>query len=93
MNNGVLGMVRQWQTMFYDKHYMATSPDRQTDYVKVAEGFGLKGFRAETPAAFEEAFSQALASDTACWIDASINEDELVLPMIPAGASVHEMIF
>lgn len=92
MNNGVLGMVRQWQTIFYDKHYMATSPKRATDFVKLAEGFGLTGYRAKTRAEFETVFKEAQKSEEAVWIEVLIDQDEMVLPMIPAGASVHDTI-
>ncbi|MBR5485348.1 MAG: biosynthetic-type acetolactate synthase large subunit [Oscillospiraceae bacterium] len=92
MNNTVLGMVRQWQTSFYGKRYSSTSPERKTDFVKLAEGFGLAGYRAETPEEFEKAFKQALASGKPAWIDCRIDKDERVLPMIPAGGSFDDII-
>lgn len=91
MNNGVLGMVRQWQTLFYDKRYFSTSPERKTDYVKLAEAFGALGFRATTPAEFEDCFTRALASGKTCVIDCVIDQDEMVMPMIPGGATIHEV--
>ena len=92
MNNQVLGMVRQWQTAFYDGRYSSTDPHRKTNFAKVAEGFGAKGFRCETLAEFEAAMEQALKEDGPVWIDCAIEKDEKVLPMIPAGASVDEIM-
>ncbi|HJC47436.1 MAG TPA: biosynthetic-type acetolactate synthase large subunit [Candidatus Lachnoclostridium pullistercoris] len=92
MNNQVLGMVRQWQTAFYDGRYSSTDPHRRTDFAKVAEGFGAKGFRCGTLAEFEAAMEQALKEDGPVWIDCAIGKDEKVLPMIPAGASVDEIM-
>ncbi len=87
-NNTVLGMVRQWQTVFYGKRYSSTDPHRQTDYVKLAEGFGAKGRQCRTLAEFSEAFAWALKEKGPVWIECLINKDERVLPMIPAGGSV-----
>ncbi len=91
-NNKVLGMVRQWQTAFYGKRYAQSEPERITDYKKVAEGFGLVGYRCETPAQFEEAFKQALTLGKPVWIECLIDRDERVLPMIPAGGTVKDTI-
>ena len=92
LNNKVLGMVYQWQTLFYGHRYAATTPERQTDYVKVAEGFGAKGFKAETPEEFREVLKKALRSKVPVWIDCRISREEMVLPMIPGGKSVDDMI-
>jgi len=92
MDNKVLGMVRQWQTSFYNSHYFSTAPERKTDYVKVAEGFGARGYRAETKAEFAEALAQALAGEGPAWIVCPINRDERVLPMIPGGGTVRSVI-
>jgi acetolactate synthase-1/2/3 large subunit len=99
-NNQVLGMVRQWQTVFYGKRYSSTDPHRQTDYIKLAEGFGLKAFRCTTLREFEEAFTQALSiaqngephRRRPVWIECLIDKDEKVLPMIPAGGTLDDMI-
>jgi acetolactate synthase-1/2/3 large subunit len=91
-NNQVLGMVRQWQTAFYGSRYAATDPERRTDFVKLAEGFGLKGYRCETPAQFSAAFAEAMQRGEPTWIDCRIDKDEKVLPMIPAGATVQDTI-
>ena len=91
-NNQVLGMVRQWQTSFYGKRYSSTDPHRKTDFVKVAEGFGAKGYRAATPAEFRAAFADALKQEGPCWIDCRIGKDEKVLPMIPGGGDINDII-
>ncbi len=92
VNNGVLGMVRQWQKLFYDKRYSSTVLDRRTDFVKLAEAFGLKARRAETKAEFEAAIKEALAQNGPYLIDAVIDKDELVLPMLPPDGSVDNII-
>ncbi len=92
MNNEVLGMVRQWQTMFYDKRYASTTLERKTDYVKLAEAFGAKGFRCTTPAELEAALQQALQSTGPVVIECIIDRDERVLPMIPAGGSIENIV-
>ena len=92
MNNQVLGMVYQWQTIFYGKRYSNTTPERKTDFVKVAEGFGAKGYRATTPEEFDEAFKKALQADGPVWIDCVISREERVLPMIPGGKTVEDII-
>ena len=92
MNNQVLGMVYQWQTIFYDGRYSNTTPERKTDYVKLAEGFGAKGYRATTPEEFEAAMDKALKTEGPVWIECVISREERVLPMIPAGKSAEDMI-
>ena len=92
MNNRVLGMVYQWQTIFYGKRYSATTPERKTDFPKVIEAFGGKGFTATTPKEFEEVFKKALKEKGPVWIDCVISEEERVLPMIPGGGTVEDMI-
>ena len=91
-NNQVLGMVRQWQTTFYEKRYSDTDPHRKTDFVKLAEGFGVKGYRAATPAEFKAAFADAMKQKGPSWIDCRIGKDEKVLPMIPGGGTVNDII-
>ena len=92
MNNKVLGMVYQWQTIFYENRYSNTTPERKTDFVKLAEAFGAKGYRAETLEEFEAAMEKALQSDGPVWIDCLISREERVLPMIPGGKTVEDMI-
>ena len=91
-NNQVLGMVYQWQTAFYGKRYSSTTPERKTNFAKLAEGFGAKGYSASTPQEFEEVFKKALEEKSPVWIDAAISREERVLPMIPAGGTVEDMI-
>ena len=92
MNNTVLGMVRQWQRCFYGKRFAATDPHRQTNFVKLAEAFGAKGYHAETIAEFKEAFAEALKANGPVWIECAIDKDERVLPMIPAGKTVNDIM-
>lgn len=92
MNNGVLGMVRQWQTLFFDKHYSNTTLNRKTDFVRLAEAFGAKGIRVDTPEAFESAFKAAYAENAPFVIDCAVDCNEFVLPMLPPGGSIDDMI-
>ena len=92
MNNTVLGMVRQWQRCFYGKRFAATDPHRQTNFVKLAEAFGAKGYHAETIAEFKDAFAEALKANGPVWIECAIDKDERVLPMIPAGKTVNDIM-
>ncbi len=92
MNNGVLGMVRQWQTLFFGKRYSQTVLSRQTDFVKLAEAFGAVGLSAETPEEFEKAFEQAWAANRPVVIDVRIGKDEFVLPMLPPGGAIDDII-
>jgi acetolactate synthase-1/2/3 large subunit len=88
INNHVLGMVRQWQTLFYDKRYSNTVLNDAVDFVKVSEGMGALAFKATTIAEFEAAFKQALNSGRPCVIDAQIAEDDKVWPMVAAGQPI-----
>lgn len=92
MDNKVLGMVYQWQTVFYDKHYSQTVLNRKTDYAKVAEGFGATGFECNTLEEFKEAFQKALQCKGPVWIACNIDKEERVLPMIPNGGTIEDMI-
>lgn len=92
INNGVLGMVRQWQTLFYGKRYSNTVLGRKTDFVKLADAFGLKGERVSTAEEFEKAFSNAYKANAPYIIDTLINMDEFVLPMLPPGGSIEDII-
>jgi len=92
LNNGVLGMVYQWQNKFYEDRYSATTPERKTDFLKVGEGFGVKTYRAETLDEFKDAFEKALKEDGPVWIECMIDREEQVLPMIPNGGTVDEII-
>ncbi|AEF86203.1 acetolactate synthase, large subunit, biosynthetic type [Treponema primitia ZAS-2] len=95
INNQVLGMVRQWQSLFYEERYSETILDRPPDFVKLAEAYGLKGYRAENEKTFIEALDNAMkdiASGLTALIDAQINRDEQVLPMVPGGKPIDEQI-
>lgn len=92
MNNGVLGMVRQWQTLFYGKRYSNTVLGRKTDFVKLAEAFGAEASRVSTIEEFRAAFEKAMKHDGPYLIDTLIDMDEFVLPMLPPGGSIEDMI-
>ena len=92
LNNGVLGMVHQWQNLFYGKRYSNSVLKRKTDFVLLAEAFGAKGFRADTAEDFEEIFRNAISSEGTTVIDVAIHEDEFVLPMLPPGGSIDDII-
>nr|MBE6545474.1 biosynthetic-type acetolactate synthase large subunit [Oscillospiraceae bacterium] len=93
MNNGVLGMVRQWQTLFFGRRYSNTVlTERKTDFVKLAEAFGADGYRVFTKAEFEDAFNAAIKSGRVAVIDTIIDKDEFVLPMLPPGGSIDDII-
>lgn len=90
-NNGVLGMVRQWQTMFYEQHYSSTTLNRKTDFPALAAAFGAAGKRVTTLRELETAL-QSLAPDTPTVLDCQLDMDEFVLPMIPPGGCVQDLI-
>ena len=91
-NNGVLGMVRQWQNLFFGKRFSETVLERKTDFVKLAEAFGAVGLRATNIDEFEAAFKQAIATNGPVVIDTYIDKDEFVLPMLPPGGSIDDII-
>ena len=91
INNHVLGMVRQWQTLFYQKHYSATILDDGVDFVKLAEAMGATGYRVTTREEFKEAFAKALESRTPVLIDCIIDCDDKVWPMVAPGAAISEV--
>ena len=88
LNNSVLGMVRQWQTLFYGKRYSATVLEDQVDYVKVAEALGARGKRVTKKEDFAAAFREAAASEGPFVLDCVIDPDDKVFPMVPAGAAI-----
>ena len=91
-NNGVLGMVRQWQNLFFGKRFSNTVLERKTDFVKLAEAFGAVGMRATNIEEFEEAFKKAITINGPVVIDTYIDKDEFVLPMLPPGGSIDDII-
>ena len=92
MNNGVLGMVRQWQTLFFQKHYSNTVLDRKTDFASLARAFGADGEAVETVEELDRALARAFAQDGPYLIDCKIDKDEFVLPMLPPGGSMDDII-
>ncbi|MBQ8310829.1 MAG: biosynthetic-type acetolactate synthase large subunit [Clostridia bacterium] len=92
MNNGVLGMVRQWQTLFYDKHYSNSVLERKTDFAAFAKSFGADGEAVSTPEELDAALSRAFAYEGPYIIDCKIDKDEFVLPMLPPGGSMDDII-
>jgi len=92
MNNGVLGMVRQWQTLFYNKHYSNTVLNRKTDFVALAKSFGADGMKADTLEELNTALVQAFQVDGPFVIDCAIEKDEFVLPMLPPGGSMDDIM-
>lgn len=92
MNNGVLGMVRQWQNLFFDKHYSQTVLERKTDFVKLAEAFGIKGYRISNVSQMKDVIDQAFKEKGPVLVDCYIDRDEFVLPMLPPGGSFEDII-
>lgn len=92
MNNNALGMVRQWQSLFYEARYSQTTLDRATDFVKLAEAFGGVGFRVEKRDELENVLNEALAINKPVIIDYRIDSDKKVFPMVAPGAPIHQII-
>jgi acetolactate synthase-1/2/3 large subunit len=92
MNNGVLGMVRQWQSLFYDGRHAETTLNRPTDYVKLAEAFGATGYKVANLSELHQALQIAFNSEGPVLIDCPIDPDASVYPIIPPGGSYNDMI-
>ena len=92
MNNGVLGMVRQWQTLFYEKHYSNSILERKTDFAAFAKAFGADGEAVTTPEELDAALARAFRTVGPYIIDCRIDKDEFVLPMLPPGGSMDDII-
>jgi acetolactate synthase-1/2/3 large subunit len=92
LNNGYLGMVRQWQELFYDKHYACTRMSHTPDFVKLAEAFGAVGLMAERPDQVEAVLSEGLSINQPVIMDFRVAQEESVYPMVPAGAPITEML-
>jgi acetolactate synthase-1/2/3 large subunit len=92
MNNRTLGMVRQWQTLFYKGRYSNTTLDRGPDFVKLAEAYGIRGFRASNEGEFSAALDAALSERSPALIDCMLDIDEKVLPMVPSGKPIEELM-
>lgn len=92
LNNNFLGMVRQWQQLFFDKRYSQTCMELPIDFVKLAEAYGAKGFRAEKPEDVEEVLRKGLETPGPVIMEFKVAREENVMPMVPAGASLNEMM-
>jgi acetolactate synthase-1/2/3 large subunit len=91
INNGYLGMVRQWQEFFYERRYAAT-PLRSPDFVKIADAHGLLGLRVDKRADVNDVVQQARSAEGTVVIDFRVEQEDSVYPMVPAGADLHAMI-
>lgn len=92
VNNGTLGMVRQWQTLFYGERYSQTTLDRGPDFNILADAYGVRSFKASTKKEFEDALTASLSLNEPVLINAMIDINERVLPMVPAGRPIDELI-
>lgn len=92
MNNGFLGMVRQWQEVFYDKNYSEVDMQFQPDFVKLAESFGAVGLRAKHPSELTAILEKGFSTDGVVVLDVIVSREDNVYPMVPAGAGLKEMI-
>ncbi|MDM8525746.1 biosynthetic-type acetolactate synthase large subunit [Desulfococcaceae bacterium HSG8] len=92
LNNGYLGMVRQWQELFYDKRYSCTCMDHAPDFVKLAEAYGAVGLRATKPEEVRSVLKEGLFSPETVIMDFRVAKEESVYPMVPAGAPITEML-
>jgi len=91
LNNGYMGMVRQWQEFFHGGRYSETYMDSLPDFVKLAESFGAKGLRATKPEEVDDVIAEMIETETAVIVDMVVDPEENVYPMIPAGAAHYEM--
>ena len=92
MNNGYLGMVRQWQEMFYDRTYSEVDISVAPDFVKLAEAYGAAAFRATRPDELHDVLSAAINHKGVAVIDVVVSKEENVFPIVPAGANANDMI-
>ncbi|MDD2500714.1 MAG: biosynthetic-type acetolactate synthase large subunit, partial [Geobacter sp.] len=92
LNNNFLGMVRQWQELFFDKRYSQTCLELPMDFAKIAEAYGAKGLKADKPSEVEQVIKEGFAHDGPVIMEFKIAREEKVLPMVPAGASLNEMV-
>ena len=92
INNHYLGMVRQWQNMFYDERYSGVDLEGNPDFARLAEAYGVKGYRITRPADVRRVLKAALEHDGPCLVDAEVEKHDNVFPMIPAGAPLKDML-
>ena len=92
LNNRYLGMVRQWQELFYNNNYSSTNMEAQPDFVKLAEAYGAEGYRIDKAENMRAVLEKALASPNPAFIDVVVEREENVYPIVPAGAALDEML-
>ena len=92
LNNGYLGMVRQWQELFYERRYSCTFIKGSVDFVKLAEAYGALGLRAERPSEVGPAIEEAVRSGRPTVVDVIVQCEANVYPMVPAGAAINEIL-
>ena len=92
LNNGVLGMVHQWQKIFFEERYSNSVLNRQTDFAKVAKAFGADGERVESLEELDKALKKGFSLSGPYVIDCKVSSEELVLPMMPPGGSMDDII-
>jgi acetolactate synthase-1/2/3 large subunit len=92
LNNGYLGMVRQWQELFYESRYAESYVDALPDFLSLAESYGHVGLRTDKPGDVEGLLREALSTDRAVFLDLLVDPSENVYPMVPAGAGLDEMV-
>ena len=92
LNNNMLGMITQWQDMFYEKGYYANAYTGSPDFVKLAEAFGIRGLRCESQESLEEVIREAMEHAGPVVVDFRVRAEENVYPMIPSGQSIEELI-
>jgi acetolactate synthase-1/2/3 large subunit len=92
MNNGYMGMVRQWQELFWDRRYSSVEMGPSPDWVKLAEAFGATGMRCEDAADLEETMVSALETDGPVLVDVRVAQEENCYPMIPPGEAARDMV-
>ena len=92
LNNNFLGMVRQWQEMFFEKRYSQTCMELPIDYIKLADAYGAKGFLATRPDEVEAVIRQGFREEGPVIMEFKVAREEKVMPMVPSGASLNEML-
>jgi acetolactate synthase-1/2/3 large subunit len=92
MNNGYLGMVRQWQELFWDGRYSQVDMGSSPDFVKLAQAYGATGMRIEDKSQLVEGMREAIATDGPVLVDVRVTREENTYPMIPAGQAARDMV-
>ncbi|MCF8110303.1 MAG: acetolactate synthase large subunit, partial [Desulfobacteraceae bacterium] len=92
LNNGFLGMVRQWQELFYERRYSSTRFEHTPDFVKLAQAYGATGLRASKPGEVADVLSEGIKTEGPVIMDFLVEPEECVYPMVPAGAPIKKML-